>query len=145
MIILDTSVISALMQQAPVEPVIVWLDRQATESVWVTSVTVFEARYGIGLLPRGRRRSALQSAFDRFLAEFLEWRVLDLDHAAATAAALVAAGRRVAGRTVDMRDTLIAGIAIARRGRLATRNVRDFSDLDVDVVNPWEAARRAEP
>ena len=139
--ILDTNVISALMQQTPVKPVVAWLDRQATESVWVTSVTVFEARYGIGLLPRGRRRSALQSAFERFLAEFLEWRVLDLDHEAATVAAWVAAGRRSAGRTVDMRDTLIAGIALARRGRLATRNVRDFSDLDVEVVNPWEAAR----
>jgi len=63
--------------------------------------------------------------------------VLDFDPAAATAAAALAAGRQRAGRPADLRDTLIAGIALARRGTIATRNVRHFADLKVPVVNPW--------
>jgi predicted nucleic acid-binding protein len=139
-IILDTNVLSALMQAVPARPVVEWLDRQPSDAIWLTSVTVFEAGFGIGLLARGRRREALAAAFDSFLAGELGGRVLDLDRAAAAAAASLAAARRSAGRPVDLRDTLIAGIAVARRARLATRNVRDFADLDVEVVNPWEAA-----
>ena len=140
MIILDTNVLSALMQAVPARPVVEWLDRQPADAVWLTSITVFESWFGVGLLPRGRRREALASAFERFLVGELGGRVLDLDRTAASAAASLAAARRSAGRPVDLRDTLIAGIAVARRARLATRNVRDFADLDVEVVNPWEAA-----
>ncbi|PYR76692.1 MAG: VapC toxin family PIN domain ribonuclease, partial [Acidobacteria bacterium] len=66
-------------------------------------------------------------------------RVLDFDVAAANAAALLAAERQRAGRGVDMRDTQIAGIALARRATLATRNVRHFADLKIPVVDPWTA------
>jgi predicted nucleic acid-binding protein len=137
-IILDTNVLAALMQAAPVRPVLAWLDRQPADSVWLTSITVFEARFVIESLPRGRRREALGAAFARFLAEILEGRVLDLDRAAAAAAATLAAGRRAVGRPVDLRDTLIAGIALSRRARLATRNVRDFGDLGVEIIDPWD-------
>lgn len=140
MIILDTNVLSALMQAEPAKPVVEWLDRQPADAIWLTSITVFEASFGIGLLPRGRRRESLAAAFERFLVGELGGRVLDLDRTAALAAASLAAARRSVGRPVDLRDTFIAGIAVARRARLATRNVRDFVDLDVEVVNPWEAA-----
>jgi len=139
-IILDTNVLSALMRAVPEPVVIDWLDGQPAESVWVTSVTVFEARDGLGRLPAGRRRSALESAFDRVLTGDLEARVLDFDlPAAAAAAAALAAARDRKGRPVDLRDTQIAGIAIARRATLATRNVGHFADLSVPVVNPWAA------
>jgi toxin FitB len=142
MIILDTNVLSALMRQTPETPVVAWLDRQPVESVWITSVTLFEARLGLALLPRGRRRNALEAAFARLLEEDLEDRVLDFDSAAATEAASLAAERQKAGRPVDMRDTQIAGIALARRATLATRNVRHFKDLKVPVVDPWQTADR---
>lgn len=138
MIILDTNVLSALMRAVPDVPVIDWLDRQPPESVWITSVTLFEARFGLSLLPKGRRRQALESAFDRLLEDDLESRVLDFDSAAAAAAAVLAATRQKAGRSVDVRDTQIAGIALARRATLATRNVRHFRDLKIPVVNPWQ-------
>lgn len=138
MIILDTNVLSALMRQVPEAPVVAWLDRQPTESVWITSITLFEARLGLALLPKGRRRQALEIAFATLLQEDLENRVLDFDSAAATEAASLAAGRQKAGRPVDMRDTQIAGIVLARRATLATRNVRHFGDLKVPVVDPWE-------
>ena len=78
MIILDTNVLSALMRQVPEVPVIAWLDRQPTESVWITSITLFEARLGLALLPKGRRQQVLEAAFAQLLEEDLEYRVLDL-------------------------------------------------------------------
>jgi hypothetical protein len=137
MIILDTNVLSALMRTTPEAPVVAWLDRQPPESVWITSITLSEARLGLALLPTGRRRQTLEAAFAQLLKEDLENRVLDFDRAAATEAASLAAERQKAGRPVDMRDTQIAGIALARRATLATRNGRHFSDLKIPVVDPW--------
>ena len=138
MILLDTNVLSALMRSAPDSAVVAWLDRQPAESVWITSITLFEARFGLTRLPKGRKRRLLENAFDSLLEEELENRVVDFDVAAASAAAALAAKRQAAGRSMDMRDTLIAGIALARRATLATRNVRHFADLDVPVVDPWK-------
>lgn len=138
MIVLDTNVLSALMQTAPEPRVLSWLDRQPAESVWITSITAFEVRMGLALLPTGRRRQALESAFAQLLAEDLENRVLSFDEAAAGEAATLAAKRQRAGRPVDFRDTQIAGIVLARRAVLATRNLRHFADLAVQVVNPWQ-------
>ena len=137
MIILDTNVLSALMRQEPDLPVLQWLDLQATESIWITSITLFESRLGMALVPDGRRRRALEAAFARRLEEDLENRVLPFDSDAALQAATLAAERQRAGRIVDIRDTQIAGIAQARRATLATRNVRHFEGLTVAVLNPW--------
>ena len=138
MIVLDTNVLSALMQRVPEPRVVIWLDEQPDTSVWITSITLFEARFGLALLPKGKRRQSLDTAFDQLLADDLEGRVLEFDRAAAEAAALLAAERQRAGRPVDIRDTQIAGIVVARHARLATRNIKHFSDLGARVVNPWE-------
>jgi predicted nucleic acid-binding protein len=138
-IVIDTNVLSSLMRQIPDGPVVEWLDRQAAESIWITSITLFETRFGLALLPKGRRRRTLEAAFDKLMVEDLEGRVLDFDRPAAEAAAMLAAERQRDGQPIDMRDTQIAGIVLARRAKLATRNVRHFSDLIVDVINPWEA------
>ncbi len=140
MIILDTNVLSALMQSMPDARVVAWLDNQPAESIWISSVTLFEARYGLDLLPDGLRKTTLRQRFDILLAEDLENRVLVFDANAATEAAALASMRKAKGRPVDMRDTFIAAIAQARRATLATRNLRHFEDLDVPVVNPWEYA-----
>ena len=137
MIVLDTNVLSALMRTEPDAAVLGWLDLQSPDAVWTSAVTVFEVQIGLGLLPAGRRRRTLESAFERLLAEDLEHRVLGFDTSAAVHAARLAAARQKAGRTVDLRDTQIAGIVSARRATLATRNLRHFRDLDVAVVDPW--------
>jgi predicted nucleic acid-binding protein len=138
-IILDTNVLSALMRTVPDPAVVAWLDRQPAESIWITSITVFEARLGLSLLPQGRRRRTLEAAFARLLEDDLENRVVDFDVAAATSAASLATERQRRGRPADMRDTQIAGIVLARRATLATRNVRQFADLNVSSVDPWTA------
>jgi len=138
-IILDTNVLSALMRRAPEAVVVDWLDRQPADSVWLSSITVFETRFGLAFLPKGRRRNALERAFETVLTDDLANRVLDFDAVAAAAAAQLAADRQKAGRTVDLRDTLIAGIALARRATIATRNTKHFEGLDVPVISPWDA------
>jgi predicted nucleic acid-binding protein len=138
-IVLDTNVLSALMRTMPDTAVVKWLDRQPADSVWITSITVFEARFGLALLPKGKRRSSLEQTFDRMLTEDLSSRVLTLDEVAAAMAAQLAAERQRSGRIVDLRDTLIAGIAQAHRATIATRNTRHFDGLDVPVVNPWHS------
>jgi toxin FitB len=137
-IILDTNVLSAVMQNTPEPAVVAWLDQQPADTVWTTAVSVFEARFGIALLPDSRRRRRLEASFAKLLEEDLENRVLSFDQAAAQRAAHLAAERQRTGRPVDVRDTLIAGIALARRATLVTRNSRHFGDLSVPVVNPLE-------
>ena len=137
MIILDTNVLSALMQQQPDPQVVAWLDDQPADTIWLNSITLFEARYGLALLPAGRRKDLLEQRFEELLQDDLQNRVLLFDLNAAAHAAQLAADRKMRGRPVDMRDTFIAGIALARRAALATRNVRHFDDLSVPVVNPW--------
>jgi toxin FitB len=138
-IILDTNVLSAIMQSVPDSAVIAWLDNQPSGSIWTTAVTVFEIEFGMALLPSGRRRLRLQENFGRVLRQELEDRILAFDQSAAEAAARLAADRQRAGRPVDFRDTQIAGIAIARRATVATRNVRHFGGMSVAVVDPWSA------
>jgi predicted nucleic acid-binding protein len=137
MVILDTNVISTLMQQAPHPAVRLWLDRQPELSVWTTSVTVFEIRNGIEMLPRSRRRGSLESEFERVIEDDIQRRIVPFDTAAANAAAVLMAERQRAGRPGDMRDTMIAGIVIASHATLATHNTRHFADLSVPVIDPW--------
>ncbi len=138
MIILDTNVLSALMRVRPEASVVAWMDKHPSDSMWITSVTLFEAHLGLMSLPKGKKRQSLEVALAQTLEVDLENRILEFDSVAAVEAATLAAERRKAGRPVDVRDTLIAGIAIARRGTLATRNVRHFGDLGVPVVDPWD-------
>jgi len=137
LILLDTNVISALMQREPDAAVVQWLDSQPPESIWTTSITVFEIRFGLELLASGRRRTALEQAFNDMLEADFENRVVAFDEAAAQAAGEIAAQRRRTGRSVEIRDVQIAGIAAARKAAVATRNVRHFAGLGVELIDPW--------
>ena len=140
MIILDTNIISELMQAEPNPKVFEWLDGVPSESAWITSISVFELRYGIEQLATGRQRQRLQDAFSRVVDIDFHDRILPLDYDSAMATALIAAERKRFGRPAELRDTLIAGIVVSRRAELfATRNIRHFQDLDVRVINPWMA------
>lgn len=139
MIILDTNVLSALMRRDPDPVVVTWLNHQAPQSVWTTAVTVFEILFGIELLTASRRRQQLEKAFQSAMAEDFSGRILPFDQTAAREAALLAAKRRRQGLPLEIRDIQIAGIALARRATVATRNIKHFSGTGIDLVNPWEA------
>ncbi len=139
MIILDTNVLSALMHRSPDTSVIEWLDRQPRTSVWTTSITILEVRFGLQVMPGGKKRSVLIEVFERVLIEKIERRVAPFDTLAAQHAAELMAVRQKNGRPGELRDSMIAGIVLASRATLATRNARHFDDLSISVVNPWEA------
>lgn len=137
MIVLDTNVVSALMRREPDPLVVSWLDGLPPESVWTTAITVFEVRLGLEILEAGRRRRHLEEAFAKALEEDFESRVLPFDQAAAQAAGRIAAERRRAGRTVEIRDVQIAGIVNLRKATLATRDTRHFEGCGLVLVDPW--------
>ena len=139
MTVLDTNVLSEIMQRECDLAVVAWLDRQPPESLWTTAVTVFEIRFGLELLPPGRRRRQLETAFERAVQEDFEGRILSFDRDAAVEAGRRGAQSRLAGKPLDIRDLQIAGIAAARRATLATRNGRHFQDLGIKIINPWTA------
>ena len=137
MILLDTNVISALMRPAPDFAVLQWLDRQPAASIWTTTVTLLEIRYGLQSMPPGKKRDRMTVEFGRTLAEDLQNRIAVFDLVAAEHAAELMAYRKRNGNQVEIRDCMIAGIALAARATIATRNVSHFSDLSTPVVNPW--------
>jgi len=137
MILLDTNVLSELMHRAPDLKVERWLSVQAAPSVWTTAVTEMEIRYGIESLAVGRRRQELEGTFESFLRNVIEGRVAVFDTPAARAAAQLMAARKRLGRPGEIRDTMIAGIALASNATIATRNVAHFTDTNLRIVDPW--------
>lgn len=138
MIVLDTNVLSALMRQSPDKQVIAWLDEQPRSSIWTTAITILEIQFGLQAMPPGKRRKHLMETFERMLNDTIERRVSSFDTAAAQLAADLMATRQRAGRPVELRDTMIAGIVLASRATLATRNTKHFADLSIELVNPWD-------
>lgn len=141
MIVLDTNVVSALMRDPAEGAVLAWLDRQPPTSMWVTAITVLESRFGIARMAAGRRRDAVTQAFERVIADDLEGRILPFDQVAAEHTAALMARRETEGRPGDLRDSMIAGIVLARRATLATRNVKHFEDAGFAIADPWKGPR----
>jgi predicted nucleic acid-binding protein len=136
-IVLDTNVVSALMRNKPDLALIKLLDQRPPKSVWTTTVTLFEIRYGIERLPESRRRNELEEGFQRAFDHMFHDRLLPFDNDAAHSAAVLSTDRTRRGQMMEMRDTMIAGIVVSRGAEFATRNVRHFADLDISVIDPW--------
>jgi predicted nucleic acid-binding protein len=139
LILLDTNVISAFIRPQPDPAVMSWLDIQSPESLWTTSISVYELRFGLELLAFGRRRQLLEEALNKALSEDFDRRVIPFDVPAAQAAGRIGAARRQLGRTIEIRDVQIAGIALARNATIATRNIRHFEGLGIPLIDPWSA------
>lgn len=137
MIILDTNVLSELMRPKPSANVAAWVAKQPITEIFTTTITEAEIFYGIELLAEGKRREQLLAAADAMFTEDLAGRVFGFESDAARAFSQIAAQRRSLGRPISHADAQIAAIVKARRARLATRNIGDFDDCGIDVVNPW--------
>jgi toxin FitB len=136
MIILDSNVISELMRPVPDDKVIAWLNRQPRTSVWTTAVTVMEIRFGLQVMAPGKRQDAYSLGFENLL-DGIEHRIAPFDTEAAQHAGALMALRKMRGRPRELRDTMIAGIVLAHRATLATRNTRDFDDVPATIIDPW--------
>jgi predicted nucleic acid-binding protein len=137
MIILDTNVVSELMRSSPDPAVVAWVGGHPPTSLFITTVTVAEILYGIAIMPLGERRKRLEQAVSAMIREDFADRVLGFDSAAAHACAVIAARRRSAGHPIAQFDAQIAAIAASRNSAIATRNVSDFENCGLDVLDPW--------
>ena len=136
-IVLDTNVVSELMRDAPSAQVLVWMDNRPARELFVTAITEAEVRTSIAFLPEGARRRGLANAAERALGGLFAGRILPFDSGAARAYADIAAASRSAGRPLSQSDGQIAAIARSQGMAVATRNVRDFSNAGVEVIDPW--------
>ena len=140
MIILDTNVLAELMRPKPSARVVAWIAKQPAAELFTTSITEAEIFYGIELLTRGKRREGLLAAAQAMFAEDFAGHIFHFESEAARAFSRIAAHRRELGRPISHADAQIAAIAQVRRAKLATRNVADFADCRVELVNPWGGA-----
>jgi toxin FitB len=136
MIVLDSNVVSEVMRPKPEPSVIAWLDRQPQPSIWITTITIFEIRFGLLIMPPGKRRDLYIQGFENVITKN-DQRVLSFDAEAAEQASALMASRKAKGIPRESRDTMIAGIVLANHATLATRNVRDFDDIGAKLIDPW--------
>jgi predicted nucleic acid-binding protein len=138
MIILDTNVLSELMRPKPSANVLRWIEKQPEMEVFTTSITEAEIFYGIEILPQGKRRDLLTAVADAVFAEDFSGRVFGFDSEAARFFSKIMSSRRASGRPISQSDAQIAAIAKVARAKLATRDVQDFEQCGIDLVNPWK-------
>jgi toxin FitB len=139
MILLDTNVVSEAMKPEPDSSVRAWLDAQAEETLFLSSVTVAEMMFGIGALPEGKRKQRLSAALEGVLDLFAA-RTLPFDTEAARRYADLAVKARAAGKGFPAPDGYVAAIAAARGFAVATRDATAFTAAGVAVIDPWSKA-----
>lgn len=125
------------MRPDPAEMVAEWMRRNPATTLFTTTITQAEILYGIQLLPRGKRRTALLGAWQS-LQEELESRILPFDTMAAMSFPEIVLARRIAARPISPFDAQIAAIVRSNGATLATRNISDFEGCGIAIVNPWE-------
>lgn len=137
MIVLDTNVISEVVRPSPSAEVIEWLNLQESADLYVTTITLGEISYGVEVLPDGNRRSSLSRAVNQFVDQAFGDRVLVFDRDSAYEYGQLMAGRRKLGRPLSAPDGQIAAITRRHRFQLATRNLKDFEECGIGLINPF--------
>ncbi len=139
MIILDTNVISETTKKAPDERVTAWLDAQASETLYLSAVTVGELRYGIATMPAGRRRDEYTDWLENYTVSAFTGRILAYDLAATAEYARLMSAARAAGLAIAVADGMIAATAAAAGFTVATRDRSPFEAAGVPTIDPWRA------
>ena len=139
MIILDTNVISELVRLEPHPAVFAWTAAQPRDQLYTTSINKAEILYGIEALPQGRRRTALAGRANAMFNEDFADKVVPFEETAAALYAQIVVKRQRAGRPIEILDAQIAAIASMLGAEVATRNVDDFTDCSLTIINPWVA------
>jgi toxin FitB len=140
MIIVDTNVVAEVMKPSPVPVVVSWLNDQEASTLFLTTITLGEIGFGLRVMPQGKRRRQMEQGFERVITEAFIGRILVFDEAAARLYAEVMGRRREIGRPLSVLDAQIASIARANGCAVSTRNVRDFEECGVEILNPFTSA-----
>jgi predicted nucleic acid-binding protein len=141
MILLDTNVISEPQRQSPNARVVDWIDAQALETLYLSTITVAELRAGIAMIPAGKRRDGLHENLEKRLLPMFTNRVLSFDMTCTKAYAKLLANSRAAGLTIQTADAFIAAIALANDFTVATRDTGPFEAAGLNVINPWDGVQ----
>lgn len=137
MIVLDTNVISETMRVSPDANVMTWLNEQHLASLWLSTISVAELRFGAARLPDSKRRNALVERINVAITTIFTDRIAPFDSAAASAFADHAAVAEARGERVEFADGAIAAIALAKGFAVATRDTAPFKAMGVEIINPW--------
>ncbi len=139
MILIDTNVISELWKIEPDPGVLAWIDLQAIETLYLSAITLAELRFGLAIMPEGKRRSIYQDRLEREVLPAFTGRVLPFDLDASQSYAALMARAKTEGKAISKADGYIAATATARALMVATRDVAPFQAAGLTVINPWEA------
>jgi toxin FitB len=137
MILVDTNIVSEAMKLQPDRAVTAWMNAQVWDAIYLCTPVLAELRYGIERLARGRRKDLLAAGLDRVENELYHGRILSFDQAAAANYGRLTVSREQQGRRMEQMDALIAAIALTHGAIIATRDVGDFADLGLEVINPF--------
>lgn len=137
MILLDTDVVSEPLRAAGDPNVLAWIDAQIIETLYLSTINLAELRFGIAVLPDGKRRQMLLSRLEQRVLPVFAGRILSFDALASEAYATLRARARAAGKAIAPADGYIAAIAATRGFAVATRDTAPFEAADVAVINPW--------
>lgn len=140
MILLDTNVLSEPFKPAASPAVLSWLDAQAIETLYLSTITLAEIRFGIAALPDGRRRAILHQRLEEQVVPAFTDRIIPFGVEATFAYAELRARARTAGRAIGTADGYIAAIACAYNFAVATRDVAPFVAAGLTTINPWESS-----
>ncbi len=138
MILIDTNIISEIMSQSPAVNVVKWINNQNSLFLFVSTISIAEINYSLRIMPDGQRKTVLAERFTFFIKKAFEQRILVFDESAAVQYAEVMGHRKETGRPMSVPDGQIAAIARVNDFQIATRNVRDFEDCGVIVINPFD-------
>lgn len=137
MILLDTNVVSEPLKPLPSPAVLAWIDAQAVETLYLSAITLAELRFGIAIMPVGKRKNSLRQQLEERVLPLFAARILPFDTCAANAHAALRARARVAGFAMGLADAYIAAIAAAHGFTIATRDTKPFQISGLNVVDPW--------
>lgn len=137
MILLDTNIISEPLKAAGEPKVLAWIDAQIIETLYLSTISLAELRFGIAVLPEGKRRDALHFGLEQRVLPLFAGRILAFDEAASQSYAALRATARAAGLAIAAADGYIAAIALAHGLAVATRDTSPFAAAGLTVINPW--------
>ena len=137
MIVLDTNVISELWKATPDAGVLTWIDEQMVETLYLSTVTIAELRYGLATMPEGKRQTIFQDRLEREVLGVFNGRVLSFDLNASRSYSQIMAQAKQSGKAIGMADGYIAATAASRGMMVATRDTSPFEAAGLTVINPW--------
>lgn len=139
MILLDANVVSEPLRLNGDEGVLNWIDAQIVETLYLSTISMAELRFGIAALAPGKRRETLLTSLEQRILPLFTGRILSFDAAASQAYAVLRARARAQGKSIAPADGYIAAIAASHGLIVATRDTSPFEAAGLSVINPWVA------